>query len=117
MESNWIWFFYFFEQLKASIKKTKTAPLSNKVEETEQTPHRKCGANIKGSPAHSLGVKVARVTPIDDDDLVVFVQETLDGWLGRARDVAPEAGAVAGPPEGVALAVLLSEHEQDLERV
>ncbi|TNN56979.1 hypothetical protein EYF80_032790 [Liparis tanakae] len=42
--------------------------------------------------------------------------EALDGRLGRPRDVTPEAGAVAGPPEGVALAVLLGEHQQDLRR-
>jgi len=56
------------------------------------------------------------VASVDDDDLVVLVQEALDGRLGRPRDVTPEAGAVAGPPEGVALAVLLGEHQQDLRR-
>lgn len=56
------------------------------------------------------------MTPIDDDDLVVFVQVALDGRLGRPRDVAPEASAVARPPEGVALAVLFGEHQEDLRR-
>lgn len=45
---------------------------------------------------------------------MVFLQETLYGGLGGACDVTPEAGAVAGPPEGIALAVLLGEHQQDL---
>lgn len=47
---------------------------------------------------------------------MVLVQETLDGRLGRPCDVTPEAGALAGPPEGIALAVLLGEHQQDLQR-
>ncbi len=47
---------------------------------------------------------------------MVLVQETLDGRLGRPCDVTPEPSAVAGPPEGIALAVLLGEHQQDLRR-
>lgn len=66
------------------------------------------------SPAHSFSFKVQRVTAIDDDNLVVLVQEALHCRLGGPGDVAPEAGSVASPPEGVALAVLLSEDQQDL---
>lgn len=47
---------------------------------------------------------------------MVLVQEALGGRLWRPRDVAPEPGAVTGPPEGIALAVLLGEHQQDLRR-
>lgn len=53
---------------------------------------------------------------INDYNLMVLVQETLGGRLGRPCDVTPEPGAVAGPPEGIALAVLLGEHQQDLRR-
>lgn len=56
------------------------------------------------------------MTPIDDYDLVVLVQVALDGRLGRPCDVAPEASAVARPPEGIALAVLFGEHQEDLRR-
>lgn len=68
----------------------------------------------ENSPADGLRLKVACVASVDDDDLMVFIQEAFDGRLGRPCDVTPKAGAVAGPPEGVALAVLLSEHEQHL---
>lgn len=66
------------------------------------------------SPAHSLWLKVARVAPVDDDYLVVLVQVALHSRLGRPGDVALEASPVARPPEGVALAVLFGEHQEDL---
>ena len=53
---------------------------------------------------------------INDYNLMVLVQETLDGRLGRPCDFTSEASTVAGPPEGIALAVLLGEHQQDLRR-
>lgn len=56
------------------------------------------------------------MSPIDDYDLVVLVQVALDGRLRRPSDVAPEASAVARPPEGIALAVLFGEHQEDLRR-
>lgn len=56
------------------------------------------------------------MTTINDDNLVVLVQEALHCRLGGPSDVASEAGSVTSPPEGVALAVLLSEDQQDLMR-
>ncbi len=53
---------------------------------------------------------------INDYNLMVLVQETLNGRFGRPCDVTPEPSPVAGPPEGIALAVLLGEHQQDLRR-
>lgn len=70
---------------------------------------------MKNSPADGFGLKVARVASVYDYDLVVFVQKALDGRLWCPCDVTPEAGAVAGPPEGIALAVLFGEHQKDLE--
>lgn len=47
---------------------------------------------------------------------MVLVQEALYCRLGGPSDVASEAGSVTSPPEGVALAVLLGEDQQDLTR-
>lgn len=51
---------------------------------------------------------------VDDYYLMVLVQETLNSRLRRPCDVAPEPSAFTGPPEGIALAVLLGKHQQDL---
>lgn len=53
---------------------------------------------------------------VDDDDLMVLVEEALHRGLRRPRDVAPEPSAVARPPEGITLAVLLGKHQKDLRR-
>lgn len=68
------------------------------------------------SPADSFRLKVARVASINDYDLVMLVQEALNSRLGRPSDVTPEPSTVAGPPEGIALAVFLGKHQQDLRR-
>lgn len=56
------------------------------------------------------------MTTINDDNLVVLVQEAFHCRLGGPGDIASEAGPVTGPPEGITLAVLLSEDQQDLLR-
>lgn len=56
------------------------------------------------------------MTTINNYNLVVLVQEALHCRLGGPSDVASEAGPVTSPPEGVALAVLLGEDQQDLRR-
>lgn len=85
----------------------------SKCQTRQQQPHQ---SQSKISPADGFGLKVARVASVYDYDLVVFVQKTLHGRLGRPCDVTPEASAVAGPPEGIALAVLFGEHQEDLKR-
>lgn len=77
---------------------------------------RQIKAHWLGLPAYSFRLKEVWVAPIDDYDLMVFVQETLNGRLGRPCDITPKPSAVAGPPEGIALAVLLGEHQQHLRR-
>lgn len=47
---------------------------------------------------------------------MVLVQEAFHCRLGGPSDIASEAGPVTGPPEGIALAVLLGEDQQDLLR-
>lgn len=47
---------------------------------------------------------------------MVLVQEAFYCRLGSPSNVASEASPVAGPPEGIALAVLLGEDQQDLLR-
>lgn len=56
------------------------------------------------------------MTTINHYNLVVLVQEALHCRLGGPSNVASEAGSVTGPPEGVALAVLLGKDQQDLMR-
>lgn len=68
------------------------------------------------SPADVFRLKVARVTSINDYDLMVLVQKTLNSGFWCSCYVTPEASTVAGPPEGVTLTVLLSEHQQDLKK-
>lgn len=67
-------------------------------------------------PAYSFRLKEVWMAPINDYNLMVFVQETLNGRLGRPCDITPKPSAVAGPPEGIALAVLLGEHQQHLRK-
>lgn len=84
----------------------------NKKEKLNQAPR----AHREGSPAYSFGLKVQRVTTIDDYNLMVLVQEALGGRLRRPCDVASKPSAITRPPEGVALAVLLGEYQKDLRR-
>lgn len=56
------------------------------------------------------------MTAINDYNLMVLVQEAFYCRLGSPSNVASEASPVTGPPEGIALAVLLGEDQQDLLR-
>lgn len=98
------------QSLKHNFKKDRKE--MNKKEKLNQAPQ----AHREGSPAYSFGLKVQRVTTIDDYNLMVLVQEALNGRLRRPCNVASKPSAITRPPEGVALAVLLGEYQKDLRR-
>lgn len=70
----------------------------------------------QGSPADCFRLEVAWVTSINDYNLMMLVQEALNSRLRRPCNVTPEPSAVAGPPEGITLAVFLGKHQQNLRR-
>lgn len=47
---------------------------------------------------------------VNDDEVVMFLQETLQSRLGRPCNAAPEVGFVTRPAEAITLTVLFGKN-------
>lgn len=63
------------------------------------------------APAHGICIEAVGPPVVNDDDLMVLVQETLQGSFRRVGNAARVAGPGTGPPEAITLAVFLRKDQ------